>query len=99
MIAAQDLDRAIGQPFQDCLAVNGRPQRRIHLKGCIVSRPFGKLFQQVKANNFFPVCAPEFLAAGDRGVREREMMRACLARDGHASLLCFAQEPHAAGGA
>ncbi len=66
MVAAQDFNRAVRQPFENRLAVARRAQRRVHLEIRVVFRPFGKrrLMRGAECLKRLAVVGPEFFASG-----------------------------------
>ena len=48
VVAAQNFNRAVGQPFQNRLAVARRTQRRVHFEIRVVGRPFGKFILSIR---------------------------------------------------
>ena len=100
VVAAQHGERAVGESRENRVAVPRGAERRIHFEIGVERRPRGTpRGVGFVAENAPAILRPERLAAGDRGVGEREVMRAGLAGNGHAALLGLAQQADAAGGA
>src|ERR1039458_9746057 len=79
VVAAENLDRPIRQPFQYGLAVARRTQRRVHLEVRVVCRPARlSAAAGIEAKHTLTVRVPESVTAGYRRIREREVMRASL---------------------
>src|ERR1039458_3059708 len=79
MVAAENLDRPIRQPFQYGLAVARRAQRRVHLEVRVVRRPARlSAVAGIEAKNVLAIRVPESIAACYRRIRECKMMRASL---------------------
>ena len=94
VVAAQNFNRAVGQSFQNRLAVARGAQWRVHFEIRVVGGPFRKFILESRQN--FPVIGPKSCAAGHRRVGEREVMRAGLAGNRHAAFLRLAQQRDAA---
>jgi len=61
VIAANDFERAIDDPFKDGFAIAGRAQRRVHLEVRVVCRPLRALCGVV-TRNLLPVRPPEIFS-------------------------------------
>jgi serine O-acetyltransferase len=97
---AQNLQRAIDDPFQNSLSVFRRPQRRVHFEVGVVAGPSRFVSAVcVHVEDRRAVATPEMIAAREGRIRQGEMVWASLRRDRYAPLPGFAEQPHAAAGA
>src|SRR3989442_5425515 len=99
VIAAKNLDRAIGYAFENSLAIARRAQRRIHLEISIVCRPGRQTIAHILSKNTFAVLFPKLFAASDGGIGQGKMVRASFSGNGDASFLGITQQLDAAGSA
>jgi hypothetical protein len=99
VIAADDLEGAVGDAFKDGLAVGWGTEWGVHLEAGIVGGPSGEDgVGRGEALEGTAVAGPELLAAGEGCIGEGEVMGAGLAGDGNASLAGFAEQADAVGG-
>src|SRR5262245_15471769 len=97
VIAAENLQRPVGQSFQNGLPVPGGTKRRIHFEIRVIGRPCGQGGAgELASKGFLAVSVPELLAAGNGCVSERKMMGASFAGDGYAPLFGLTQKADAA---
>ena len=95
VVAADNLEGAVGQAFNDRGAIGGGTQRGIHFEIRVVGRPAGP--PRGPAGHDFPaVGAPELPASRQHGVGQGEVMGAGFAGDGDAAFFGLAQQLHAA---
>ena len=98
MVAGQDVDRAVGKALEKRRAIGGVAHRGVHLEIGVVSRPGREVASAASEHKNAPaVGVPEFLAAGDGGIRQGEVVGTGLSGEGQAALFGGAQQAHAAG--
>jgi len=98
VIAAQDIDGAVGDGCEDGFTIGGGAQGRIHFEVRVVRGPRREICViRARAEDGAAVLGPELLAAGDSGIGEGKMMGTGLTGNGHSAFFCFAQQFHAAG--
>src|SRR6185369_7205216 len=98
VIAAENFKRSISESFENCFAVAGRAQGRVHFEIGIVSGPGRSVFYlRTIAEDRLSILLPKFVTPRDRGIGEGKVMRASFAGNGNPSLFSRTQQLNAPG--